>query len=189
MAKKTTKTPLKRPPTLKQKKLIKVIMENPWIPQGKAMEMAGYSEASQRNPADIFESPTIKDFFASDGSSVEALKHKHNQLLNSAEMRSYVMPRQMSNEEIRNFFEKELTGCKVVRIFEDEKDKKSEKKVIVKVPNEKMQLDALDMAYKILWAYKDPKPWTPPTPKSEEQEQTQRLSRASQIFQLWTSKS
>lgn len=183
----TKKTP-KRSPTLRQKKVIELIVENPWRTKGEILKEAGYSHATQIKPHEVFESKAIQDFFTADGTWLQNLKQKHNQLLNSAEMRRYTMPIQMEDEEIKNFFENEYAWCKVIRIIaeDDKKAYRPEKIVIVRIPNEKTQLAALDMAYKIIGLYKDPSAWTPPPTPSQTDEKTQRISRAEQIFQLWT---
>ena len=172
-----------RTPTLRQKKVMEIIVENHWKLKGEILREAWYSHATQNKPHEVFESRAIQDFFARDGSGIENLKKKHNDLLNSAEIRRLTMPITMEDEEIKTFFSTEIPGCKVLRILEEQFDKI----VVLRVPDGKLQLAALDMAYKIIWVYKDPNAWSPALPPMENEEQTLRLSRAEQLFQLWTS--
>ncbi len=174
-------------PTAKQKKVIEILVENPRKTGGQVLKEAWYSEASQIKPSEVLNSRAIQDFFAKDGSGIDALKKKHNELLNSADIRRISMPMQLEDEEIIAFFHDEFPWSKVLRIIleDDKKAYRPEKIVVLRVPDSKLQREALDMAYKVLWLYKDPSAWNPP-PATSPDEQSIRVSKAKQIFQLWT---
>lgn len=184
------KKPVKRykvKPNLRQRKVIEILIEKPWISKAEALRQAGYSDNTLINPHLVFEARAIQDFFANDGSGLPALKKKHNELLNSAEIRRLNMPARLDNEEIEAFFHTEIPWSKVLRILRDD-DNKYDCTVVLRAPDSKLQLAALDMAWKILGVYKDPSAWNPP-PINSPDEQSIRVSKAKQIFQLWTQQS
>lgn len=167
---------------MRQKKVIEILAENSGASKWEILKKAWYSVEIQENPKRVFESQAIQDFFKKDGSGMEALKKKHNDLLNSCELKKLAMPKKLSDDEINTFIEWNIPDTKVIRIIEDD----YEKVALVRFPDGKLQKEALDMAYKILGVYKDPNATNPPPTAIESWEITLRISRAKQIFQLWT---
>lgn len=174
---------LKVKPTGKQKRAIELFIENPRKPRWQILKEAWYSKATQTHPKEVFEAEAVVDFFADNWRGMDNLRKKHNELLNSSTITRLSMPIDVSDEEVELFFREHLPWSKVIRIavYSD-----LEKTVVLRVPNDKTQLSALDMAYKVLWIYKDPNAGTPPAPTGE---LSIRIEKANILFQLWTQQS
>lgn len=145
----------KRRASLKQAKAINVLLEKGGS-VGNAMRIAGYSEATIKNPDHLTKSKAYKDILNEAGLTDEVLSKKHISLLNSSrlEKESFLATKKnrrwihYSDDQIKLAIEgttERPTGCKLsyIKLFPHEKV------AVFRIPDNAAQSKALEMGYKV----------------------------------------
>lgn len=133
--------------TIKQKLVASKILENPGKSVSQAMRESGYKENSAKNPQDLTRSigwQEIIDKYIRE----DKLLNVHKRLLNSVRLERYSFGLDISDEVIRKIISK-IKGAKFIRIIKGDRVKNC----YYAAPDDRVQLSALDMAYKIRGKY------------------------------------
>lgn len=146
---KDKKKKLEKPNTsvrIKQKRTIKILIENGGKSVSGAMREAGYSLGYSKNPQKLTASPTFQELLdeAMPDSDLLAV---HKSLLKSKRVERMIVNKKTPDADIKEMLEE--ANCTLKKVYEFMGDKH----VMFWAPNDKARSDALDMGYKLKGTY------------------------------------
>lgn len=144
---KKKRKPAKRKPTIRQKRVVKKVVEmvenGGSVSVSKAMREAGYSEATASNPKKVTSTKTWQDLM-NEYLPDEDLQQHHKQLLNLGRIEHMVMSSSLTKDEARALIE-DVHGCTVKKMREIN----GQLHVWFLAPDATAKKSALELAYKI----------------------------------------
>lgn len=142
-------------PTLRQRRTMKILVENKGKSVSSAMIEAGYPPSTAHNPQQLTRSATWKELTAQYLGD-DKLAKVHDGLLGAGDLQVRMFEKSLTDEEIKNIVE--ASGATLKKIVKPtgnklKKNFNGEKKAYIIVPIHSTRDSALDKAYKLKGRY------------------------------------